>query len=70
MTFDVGHVDLQIMITVFLDNFAGEVSAGCCQLLGGGAAKICEQGIFPRSSAACENPSWLWEESAVSMICP
>ena len=31
MTFDVGHVDLQIiMITVFLDNFAGEISAGCC----------------------------------------
>ena len=30
MTFDVGQVDLQIMITVFLDNFAGEISAGCC----------------------------------------
>ena len=32
MTFDVGHVDLQIMImiTVFLDNFAGKISAGCC----------------------------------------
>ena len=30
MTFDVGHVDLQIMITVFLDNFAGEISAECC----------------------------------------
>ena len=30
MIFDVGHVDLQIMITVFLGNFAGEVSAGCC----------------------------------------
>ena len=32
MTFDVRHVDLQmqIMITVFLDNFAGEISRGCC----------------------------------------
>ena len=60
MTFDVRHVDLQIMSTMFL----------AVDFFGGAAAKICKQGIFPRSSAACENPSWLWEESAVSMICP
>ena len=30
MTFDVRHVDLQIMITMFPDNFAGEISGGCC----------------------------------------
>ena len=58
------------MITVFLDNFASEISGGAVDVFGGRAAKICKQGIFARSSAACGNPSWLWEESAVSMICP
>ena len=40
MTFDVRHVDLQIMITMFLDNFAGEISRGAVDFFGGGAAKI------------------------------